>query len=314
MNLLNWWIDSFNFSKDDIKLFQSYETDFKTEPVEYDTVRAKAVDMLPMQTISNYNVSFDSCATNIINKLFDNYVSENTLVITTTSEHPSVKKALNKCKNVSYMYNKCQLDTSFINKLERFNNIFIYCIGLSVGDKQITNNDIISLLKDYLERSNIKATFVLDAVQELYMLPRDYSIYDYVIATAHAFITSYDTGILFSKEKLESDNTWLYRGNKYLDILKLMLPHKDKLFMFHYIMMQYFGKYINSDKSLYVSDNAPYVFTIHDKQNRLVGITKSDLIASPSTSLVTFRACEAIINQDEFLEKCRTVKYILENS
>lgn len=32
-------------------------------------------------------------------------------------------------------------------------------------------------------------------------MPRDYSIFDYVIGTAHAIIPNYNSGIVISKEK-----------------------------------------------------------------------------------------------------------------
>ena len=57
-----------------------------------------------MRDSNNYKVSFDTCATNIINKLFERYATSNTLIITTNSEHPSVVYNLNKHNDDNIIY------------------------------------------------------------------------------------------------------------------------------------------------------------------------------------------------------------------
>lgn len=314
IDLINLWLNSFQFSEQELRQLKSCSTDFDVETLDYESVRQKAVSMLPVRTIDSYNISFDSCATNIINNLFKKYVDDDTLVITTASEHPSVKENLLKCKNVHYLYKCNSVDMNFKENLSKFKKAFVFCIGLSVGDSQFTNNDVMALLKNKLYSFGIESVFVLDPAQEIFMLSRDYSLYDYIIGTSHVFVSFYDTGFMFSKEKIQTEKEWLSRGNKYLDILNMLLKHKDKLFEFHSLMMQCFGKQLSLDKALSVSDNAPYVFTLHDKKNRLKGISKINPAGIPDESTVIFRASESLIDQDEFLEKIKTVKYILENS
>ena len=313
--LIDWWFKQFDISNEEMKLLKSYETDFATKDVEYfyDYVKEKALSMLPVRTI-NYNVHFDTCATNIIDCLFNQYVDDDTLVITTMSEHPSVKKNLEKCKNVLYMCCNGKVIKEFYKQSEqirKFKKVFVYSIALSVGDGQITYNDIIQDLKRDLDLMQIQSTFVLDAVQELFMLPRDYSLYDYVIGTAHAFVTQYDTGILFSREFIESSKECLSRGNQYLDLLSILMRNKEKLYQFKYVMMQVFGKYLSTDSALSVTENGPYVFNLIDKKNRLVGITEADPIAQPENTNATLRACESLLDKNTFINKVETIKYLL---
>jgi len=46
----------------------------------------------------------------------------------------------------------------------------------------------------------IKPICVLDDVQEMFIINRDYSQFDYIVGTIHAIIPRYDTGILIYKK------------------------------------------------------------------------------------------------------------------
>ena len=64
--------------------------------------------------------------TNIINNLFDKYVDDDTLVITTGSEHHSVRNNLNKCKNVVNFVCRGEIrqDIDIINTIKPFKKVF----------------------------------------------------------------------------------------------------------------------------------------------------------------------------------------------
>lgn len=313
VDLIEWWLHQFKFTEQDMNLLQSYETDFIITNKDYDIVREKALSMLPVHSI-DYHIHFDTCATNIIDNLFFKYVDDDTLVITTMSEHPSVKKNLEKCKNVIYMCCNGKVIEDFYkqsDKIANFKKVFVYNIALSVGDGHITYNDNLLELKRNLDSLGIQSVFVLDAVQELFMLPRDYSIYDYIIGTAHAFVTKYDTGVLLSKEYIPSAKSCLSQGDQYLDLLSMLIKHKEQLYQFKYVMVQVFGKYLSTDSALSVTENGPYVFNLIDKKNRLVGITEADPIAQPENTNATLRACESLLDQNTFINKVETIKYLL---
>ena len=318
MELIDWWLKSFNFSDTEMNLLKSEEDDFDFSPVDYSDTKNLAIKSLPFnEGMKGYNIFFDSCATNIIDRLFDKYVTDDTLVISTYSEHPSVKKNLNKCKNVLYLFQngKVELDTlEFEKHIKECKNVFVYFIALSMGDNQLTGNQTVMFLKDILSRYNKPYKIVLDAVQELFFLPRDYSIYDYIIGTAHAFVTLYDTGILFSKEFYESTPVCLFRGKKYLELISLLQAKKEQLYIFNYVMSQTFNHYLVSDKNLSVSYNGPFIFNMFDKQNRLYGLNKINEEALPEISNVTFRACESLLNQEEFKERVEKTKFVLEQN
>jgi cysteine sulfinate desulfinase/cysteine desulfurase-like protein len=146
-------------------------------------------------------VSFDESATKIIDRLFTQYVNDDTLVITSSSEHPSVYNNLQKCKHVLKLFSVCGYNSTvhLEDEMKKFKNVFVYVIGLSSGDNFYCSNEWFSRLKSALLAMGKSHIFTIDAVQELFLLPRDYSMFDYVIGTAHAIIPSYDIGMVMSK-------------------------------------------------------------------------------------------------------------------
>ena len=88
------------------------------------------------------------------------------------------------------------------------------------------------------------SVLVLDAVQEMFLFPRDYSFYDFIIGTVHSLYHLFDTGLLFINKKLVSEEDIKYfTGYKRVDILKkindgleIILQRKDYILMYRDII------------------------------------------------------------------------------
>ena len=188
-------------------------------------------------------------------------------------------------------------------------------IALSVGDPHYLNNCIVEQLQNILSESNKQFVTVLDAVQELFLLPRDYSIYDYVVGTSHALIPNYDMGMLFGKEELSyKAGNWLKDFN---DCMEILLRNRDKLYQLNVVMRQHFAKYTCFDKDLIDSSRAPYVYNLCDYKKRLDGLNDVDYergaVAPGDYTPVTFRACPFLAHQEKFLDRIQTIDNILES-
>lgn len=59
----------------------------------------------------------------------------------------------------------------------------------------------------------------------MFITPRDYRIFDYVLYTAHSLVTEYDMGILISKEH-KFGKLALNWGEEYLKRLDIVLNKK----------------------------------------------------------------------------------------
>lgn len=217
-------------------------------------------------SIKTNSMSFDRSATRLINKLFKHYVGPDTLVISSRNEHPSVRKNLDKSKNTYLLHNSTSLDSMYddilsieeILQTRKFSNIFIYIIGTRVDTGLSTPLEIYELIKKMALQYNKNVIVVIDAVQEIFMWNRDYSMFDYIIGTGHAYVKKYDLGIMITKKGLLEFGNKNYKwGNGYLKRLHILFKRKDKLFMFNDVLSRFFGI---EDKA-----SVPYLYHIYTK-------------------------------------------------
>ena len=190
--------------------FNSYADDIKKQMPSAiaNEVNAHLISELPFQFngCNNWRFSFGKCATDLIQLLFDRYVDDDTLVITSMQEHPKVCSILSKCKNVMHLIDDGKLYDMplecFVKEVKRYRRVFVYAIGTSCGNGQHVPQNVFYTIKRMLQLSKVEHIFTIDAVQELFLLPRDYSMFDYVIGTAHAIVPQYDVGMVLSKHSL----------------------------------------------------------------------------------------------------------------
>lgn len=317
MELIQNWLDSFHFSKYEMYLLKDcrdVEEDNSLHRHERETERL--LGFIPCPNFKNREVSLWYNATGLINNLFDRYVDNDTVVITTGSEHGSVRNALQKCQNVLYpiVHGKI-VDLSCVeNAAKHFKKAFIYTIALSVGDEHYLCNDDVMLIQNILKENGVEFVSVLDAVQEMFLLPRDYSIYDYVVNTAHALLPNYNLGMVFGTYKLGFRSGSAL--SQYCDLLEILFTEKDKYYLLNNIMRQHFAKYVKGDKDLKDTSQAPFVYNLVDYKKRFAGMNDIEVekgAREPDYTPVTFRACQFLIQQDKFLDKIRAMDYILES-
>ena len=217
-------------------------------------------------SLDQYYVSYDSCATNIINKLFDTYVTENTLIITSFNEHPSVLNNLNKfnSNNIVYINN---ISTIFNLNFQQYSNIFIYICATPAYGTNIIPNSIIKKLQKKIYTYNNNIITVLDDVQGFFLYPRDYSIYDYIIGTAHAIIPNFNLGYVISKRNNKQIfNLYsAYYEIKFINALNSIFKYKHLLYQYSTILSQYYYE-LTTNKKFRLYNEVPFKFYIIDQE------------------------------------------------
>lgn len=194
-----------------------------------------------------HNLCLSQCATNLIKGLFDNLYDDKTIVISTMQEHVNVLNIL-KDKNVHYVdfeintyseiINDCCNIDDIINK-----KIIIYISGTQVKTGTIIQNIFFcNLLENLHIRGCTNIITVLDDVQGMFILDRDYTLYDYIIGTAHSLCPYYDSGFLI-QNRLDfnfgdTNSLWL---EGYLQRLKIILSRKHLLKQFFNVCYDHFN-------------------------------------------------------------------------
>ena len=208
-------------------------------------------------TSETHRITFEESGTDFIKQIFEQDVDDDTLVISTKYEHNSVVDELNKCKHTLLLnYNNDLLQKghtlqSIVDKANNYKKVFVYLIGTQISTGQITPQGFIYALKEKLIKANIKHKILLDDVHGMFMVPRNYSIFDYVLYTAHAIIPEFNMGMLISKNGEYGYEAFNW-GIEYLPKLKKLLEDKVELMYFKNMMIEYFSEFLSwSEISLY---------------------------------------------------------------
>lgn len=319
MSLLEWWIDTCPFSELEKIMFRSKNTDIHLNTqFEENQIYKIFFDLLPYkQSMEGRYICTAPNATTLIDQLFERYVDDDTLVITTEDEHPSVKTNLAKCKNVLTICASGRLltnDKPLSEHIKGYKKIFVYILGLSVGGNHFAFQNLFEELKNFLELMNKQYKMVIDAVQELFLIPRDYSMFDYVIGTAHALFPDYECGYMISKEPFGEMDKIVF--GQYLSYVWALTHYKDHLGLFHYCVLDYFGEYIQRDEFLKVNYHSPYVFNLLDYKKRLFGVNgiPEGFEGNAPYTPMTVRAVPSAVFPERMWKRIKKTEKILESS
>lgn len=242
MNEFEWWINQNQLSDYEKKLILKSQQITNEEIIpSLEQIKHNLFKYIPLsEEISNYTLLFSDRATNFINELFDKYVDDDTLIIISDCEHNNVKIKVKQFSNLLEIKN-LNIDFSYI---KTFKKVFVYFIGTQISSGIITPQSFFIDLKQFLIKNKIEHKLVLDAVQEMFLLPRDYSLFDYIIGTAHSLIVNFDLGILLSKENSKLGRNIGNKGEKLVELLKIFTSRKCKLQSLRYLLRDHYYKYI----------------------------------------------------------------------
>lgn len=224
----------------------------------------------------------DSCSF-FIYKLFKKYTDENTFVIG-VCEHPVIQENLKSVKNGLILHYDTVKYLDIESILNRFKEsgckkIFLYITGIL--ETHILPFTFCTKLKDTLVKQEIEHFMVLDDVQSMFLIPKDYSIFDCVLFTCHSLLPNFDTGILLSKTQEEFGYCDAVILNKYLASLKIILTKLDKLNLFNILLQQYYAEELVYENLFDIPKSCSqtnfYIQIKNNIHNKLINKYKKDL-------------------------------------
>ena len=264
------WLEVDPFKPNELKALTSVCPEPELKPFDQTKEEIMAngfFEKLPYSHMSynTHEISFFKHATDAINKLFTCKVDANTLVVISNNEHENVIKAAKAYENVYVLdfdteIMPCKLDKLY-DECRKYKKVFVYVIGTQVSNGIITPQLFFEELKDWLVANYKEHTMVIDDVHGLFIVPRNYEIFDYIVYTCHALTTMFDLGILIAKRPSMLVG-WHFNnmGMAYLEALNAVLNHPVKFYSFKPIMCQYFAEEIASGKLTLNANTAPHIF------------------------------------------------------
>ena len=268
------------------------------------------------------HLTFNTCCSNFIRELFYKYVDDDTLVISSDCEHPTVKECLKNCKNTLILSQHNDIRRFNLNKIANsiinYKKIFVYIIGMRNDTGEITPQSFMLALKDLLNTK--EHIIVLDDVQGMFFIPRDYSIYDYVLGTGHVAVPNFDLGIMISKKPYPGINA-INWAKAYLEVLKIVLKRLKKLYLFRNYCNEYFKSFcIKYPPSQALA--APHIFYLQKPKAKVtpevsLSIEKVHTLIMPNTTQIggiRMRALGFITAPETLKKAIQIFNYVLETN
>ena len=281
-SMVDWWLRLCNTTPAEHSLINqpcSYNSTLSVHT--WDELQAMVRSKLPYQgglcidnwemNLDGYHLYLDKNATELIYKICEKEIDDDTLIITSVVEHPAVKGAIESLNrtNVDHVilnyYNGInELNISQVKEAcdkKNYKKAFVMIIGTQVTTGEVTPQKFFTKLKKYLTEKGIETVMAIDDCQGMYLVPRNYNIFDYVIYTAHTLVREHHMGMLWSKKELDfglQKEGWL---TQYYNKLRVMLKFRNAFNNFSYAMREEFRElyrpYITA-----VTDSVPFIFSI----------------------------------------------------
>lgn len=214
-----------------------------------------------------YNLYTQPRASIIIDYLFDRYSDWS--VISTKNEHSSVNRRLNDLEDKYLLDFPTEIEHLDLTRVEQWlgnkTKIFVYIIGTQISSGTRTNQHLFIKLKALLASKGIQCVFVLDACQELFLVPRDLSIFDYIVYTCHSLLMYYNMGILITSKTTElgADEEGV---RKYFELMHSI--DGSALQWFKTLMIDRFGNWI-AKKGIEQVSEVGHIFSLKIEANRV---------------------------------------------
>lgn len=239
---------------------------------------------LPCGNLDSYNIKVNRSASDFIKYLLNTYVDDNTCILG-VDEHYIIRDTINTHRN-SFFLTKDIVENFDIDiilqkyKQTHCNKFFVYVTGMI--DTTIIPQSFYIKLKKYLVEQNIEHIMIMDDIQSMFIIPRNYSIFDYVLFTTHSLIPTFKLGMIFSKKDIDCGFIDEDKLKKFLVLLKFILNKYNKFCMFNNIMYQYFAEELIRKDLFKVSSfsipNGFYIWIINEKIKNYIQKYKDELL------------------------------------
>lgn len=228
--------------------------------------------LLPYTDLSGFRLEVADRASYFIKKIFETYIDDDTtFVIHSSFEHPNVVKELSHVKNKKCLLYDHIISFNFDEFLPIFkesgcNKIFVYVPGTSTCTGQIVPQNFYIQIKQACDKYNIECMLLCDDVHGMFITPRNYSMFDFVLYTCHSYIPEFDMGMLWTKHPEKLGFTNIERTDAYYHKLKLFLSKSDKLRLFQLFLTEFFAEELADSKYFDLYTNVtPHIFAIKTK-------------------------------------------------
>lgn len=311
---IEWWLDY-------------CKIDEEPKKIEVQNVNSAIIDAIPSFNKEGFTLRTSECASDLIKQLFEHYVDDSTLVLTTNWEHPSVCECLVKCKNVLKIdITKPANAQEIYQECQKYKSVFCYMIGIANSFINETSQSTLCLVRHILNQLSKPSVFVLDDCQGFLIRARDWSMFDYIVTTAHAFM-DIDLGIVFCRSPFRGlGNT--EATEEYLCKVLQIKQRLNKIMLFNSCIQEFFAdtdaEFIRPCSPIHAVVKVRMPNVVEKLRsiginNRMFKINGHEFVNIDATSdmfeqNVGFRAFKYVFDSTGFVDQLENFKYIIKEN
>jgi hypothetical protein len=268
-NYINKYINDF-FTKEEKQLFLINNNELYHSNKSWGDIENEYKQLTQSSGLQNFHMKTAESASYFIHHIFQKHVDEQTFVVY-GFVHSAIKEETDKISNKYQIKHSDVINFDvdkiiYLYKNSGCNKIFIYLP--QTIEQKILLQAFCEKLKKTLCNSDIEHIIVLDDVATMFIIPKDYSYFDYVIFTCHSLVPTFDCGLLFYKECVDFGSEDSAKAELYLKPLQVILSKRDKLLLFDQILYQYFAEELHHDLFYVPEKTSPNIFHILYKDNQ----------------------------------------------
>lgn len=245
--------------------------DSTSTDLDYQTICSKILELLNNSHLAKkYRIEIGKDCSSLIKGLFDTYVKEDTFIVTSNNDHQAVTSLLGDNKRHVFI----NLDT--VNKPEKVisdiitefkeskcKNLFCIVAGTAPQTAITIPQEFFIRLKKTLLQESIEHLMILDNCQGLFMIERNYEVFDAFLGTGHILSPLFSKlGLLFTKLPQQIGYINKQTLNNIYPKLYIINDHKDKAAQFNALLSAYFNSTLENTDFKQFKAEAPHQFTI----------------------------------------------------
>ena len=270
--MTEWWLNYKPLTQELLNKVNTVNDDLpKYGNCNWEDLVEKLRNKIPLSSSTPRYLYVNDKGRTFIDELFKKYMDDDTLLITSSTEHEAVVKNINQYNlndvcvkiNPNQYYDIIPEIKKALSR-KQYKKVFVYIIGTNLTTGRVTPQQYFIDIKQYLTSINMEHKITIDDVHGMFIIPRDYSIFDYILYTAHVLTRKYEMGMLWSKTEENFGYKYDNLLNTYIDIIDIMLERVDKLKFWRSTMINEFNNTVITSNGIVqiVQESAPHIFTL----------------------------------------------------
>lgn len=238
--------------------------------IEYTNICNKILSLLDGKLKDKYRIEIEDHCRILIKKLFETYVDKDTLVITSSHDHQTVTDLVGDNKHIVNAFEAINEPDKAVEKIitsfkkSKCLKIFFIMVATAPQIAITIPQEFFNKVKQSFINNKIPHIMILDDCQSIFIIDKNYEIFDGFLATSHVLSPLLSRlGLLFTKlpQKIGYRNKQTL--NDFYSKLEVIKSTANKASKFNELLYNYFKPTLSKTGFDVFESESPHQFSIH---------------------------------------------------